>query len=75
MHLKFSGNIHIRIYSMELNHDLHCTENPIYVFPEMKLRGLVPNFYIHVSVSNLYIPGIGLPIWKQHDRQTDPGNI
>jgi hypothetical protein len=21
---------------------LHCTENPIYVFPEMKLLGLVP---------------------------------
>ncbi len=28
---------------------------PIYVFPEMKLRGLVPNS-IHVSVSSLYIP-------------------
>jgi hypothetical protein len=40
----------------------HCTENPIYVFPEMKLRGLVPNSYIHVSVSELYIPRIGLPI-------------
>ncbi len=26
---------------------VHCTENPIYVFPEMKLRGLVPNSYIH----------------------------
>jgi hypothetical protein len=25
----------------------HCTENPIYVFPETKLRGLVPNSYIH----------------------------
>jgi hypothetical protein len=25
----------------------------------MKLCGLVPNFYIHVSVSNLYIPTIG----------------
>ncbi len=23
----------------------HCTENPIYVFPEMKRRGLVPNSY------------------------------
>ncbi len=36
---------------------LHCTENPIYVFPEMKLCGHVPNSYIHVSVSDLYIPG------------------
>jgi|LakMenEpi03Aug12_release.lakeMendotaPanAssembly.Ray.scaffolds.fasta_scaffold673048_1 hypothetical protein len=34
---------------------MHCTENPIYVFPEMKLSGLVPNSYIQVSVSNLYI--------------------
>jgi hypothetical protein len=25
----------------------------------MKLRGLVPSFYIHVSVSDLYIPTIG----------------
>ncbi len=24
--------------------------------PRMKLRGLVPNSYIHVSVSDLYIP-------------------
>jgi hypothetical protein len=39
---------------------MHCTEiRTIYVFPEMKLRGLVPNFYIHVSVSDLYIPTIG----------------
>jgi hypothetical protein len=40
----------------------YCIENPIYVFPEMKLRGLVSNSYIHVSVRNLYIPRIGLPI-------------
>jgi hypothetical protein len=35
-------------------------EDPNYVFPEMKLRGLVPNFHIHVSVSASYIPTIGL---------------
>jgi hypothetical protein len=52
----------------------HCTENPIYVFPEMKLSGLVPNAHIHVSVSDLYIPRIGLPIWLQKKSQTDPGN-
>ncbi len=28
----------------------HCKQNPIYVFPEMKLRDIVPNFNIHVSV-------------------------
>ncbi len=36
----------------------HCTENPIYVFPEMNLHGLVPNSYIHVSVSDLRFPGL-----------------
>jgi hypothetical protein len=40
----------------------HCTANSKQIFPEMKLHSLVPNFHIHVSVSNLYITGIGLPI-------------
>ncbi len=67
----------------------HCNKNPIYVFLEMNLRGLVPNFYlyidvrdlfipnsyIHESVSNLYIPRNGLPSWLQQNRQTNPGNI
>jgi hypothetical protein len=30
-----------------------CTENLKEIFPEMKLRGLVPNSSIHVSVSDL----------------------
>jgi hypothetical protein len=30
----------------------HCTNNPIYVLPEKELRGLSPNSYIHVSVSD-----------------------
>jgi hypothetical protein len=54
---------------------MQCTENPIYVFPEMKLRGLVPNFYIHVAESDLYIPRICLPVWLQQNRHTDPWNI
>jgi hypothetical protein len=48
--------------------DQHCTENPIYVFPEIKLRDLVPNSYIHVSVSDLYIPRIGMPVLLQADQ-------
>jgi hypothetical protein len=38
----------------------------------MKLRGLVPNsyIYVHVSVSELYIPMIGPPILQQN-RRTD----
>ena len=31
--------------------------------------------YIHISVSDLYITTIGLPIWLQKSRWTDPGNI
>jgi hypothetical protein len=37
---------------------LHCNENPIYVFLFWELRGLSPNFRIHVSVSDLCIPRI-----------------
>jgi hypothetical protein len=40
----------------------------------MELRGFSPNFHIHVSVSNLYIPMIGLPILLQENMWTDPGN-
>jgi hypothetical protein len=36
---------------------------------------LVPNSYIHVSVNDLHFPRIGLPIWLQQNRQTDPGNL
>ncbi len=54
---------------------IHCTENRIHKFPEKELRGLSPNSYIHVSVSNLYIPRIDPHIWLQQKRQADPGNI
>jgi hypothetical protein len=37
---------------------IHFTENSKQIFPEIKLRGLVPNSYIHVSVGDLYIPMI-----------------
>ncbi len=53
----------------------HGTKNPIYVFPERKLRGFILNSYNHVSVINLYIPRVGLSIWLQQNRQTDLGNI
>jgi hypothetical protein len=54
---------------------LHCNENPIHVVPEKEFRGLSPNFRIYVSVSDLYIPRIGLPILLQENMRTDPGNI
>ena len=54
---------------------VHCKENPIYVFSEKELPGLHPIFYIHVYVSDLYIPRIGPHILLQQNRQTDHGNI
>jgi hypothetical protein len=48
------------------------TENSKQLFPEMKLRGSSPNSCIHISVRDLYIPTIGLPILLQG---TDLGNI
>ncbi len=53
----------------------HCTENWEKIFPERKQRGISPNFNIHISVCDLYIPTIGLPIWLQENRWTDLGNI
>jgi hypothetical protein len=35
---------------------MHCNGNPRYVFLFYELRGLSPNFHIHVSVSDFYIP-------------------
>ena len=34
-------------------------ENLKQILPEKEYRGLSPNFHIHVSVSDLYIPSIG----------------
>ncbi len=44
---------------------MHCNENPIYLYPEIKLHGLIPNSYINISVSDLYTSRIGLPVWLQ----------
>jgi hypothetical protein len=41
------------------------TENSKQLFPGKELLGHSPNFHIHVSVSNLYIPTIDLPILLQ----------
>ncbi len=45
----------------------HFTENSKQIFPEMKLRGLVPNSYTQISVSDLYSPTIGLPYLLQEN--------
>ncbi len=54
---------------------MHCKEICIYVFPGMELRALSPNFHIHVSVNDLYIPTFGPPIVLQQNRKTDQRNI
>ncbi len=54
---------------------LHCKQDPTYVFPEMKLCRLVPNFHSHVSASSLYIPTMSPTILLQENRRTDHGNI
>ncbi len=41
------------------------TENSKQIFPEKELRGHSPNLHIHVSVRDLYIPTIDLPILLQ----------
>jgi hypothetical protein len=54
----------------------------IYVFPAMKLifpkqnyHIQFPSSYTHISVRDLYISRIGLPIRLQGNMWTDPGNI
>jgi hypothetical protein len=54
---------------------------PIYVFPEMKLlfpiqnyNVLSPSSYTHISVRDLNISRIGLPILLQGNMWSDPGN-
>ncbi len=47
---------------------LHCNENPVYAFLFWELRGLSPNFHIHVSQDRS-------PNFLQQNRQTNPGKI
>ncbi len=58
------GGLWIAHYTLQR----YCTENLKKIFPERKLRGLSPNFYIHISVSDFFIPRICLPIWLQQNR-------
>ncbi len=57
-----------------------CTAKNLYRkfetnIPRRDLRGHKPNFHIHVSVSDLYIPTIDLPNLLQENMWTDHGNI
>jgi hypothetical protein len=44
---------------MNCKNGLHCKENPIYVFLFWELRGVRPNFHIHVHLKAIYLfPGL-----------------
>jgi hypothetical protein len=51
----------LRVYALQKTN----TENSKQTFPDKELCGHSPNFHIHVSVSDLYIPTIDLPILLQ----------
>jgi hypothetical protein len=57
----------------------HCKETipkiQTKIIPEQDMHRVSPNFHIHVSVSDLYISRIGLPILLQENMWTDSGNI
>ncbi len=53
----------------------HNTEYSKQIFPEKELRGLSPNSYIYVSVSDLYFTTIGLPILLLENKWTHGGNV
>jgi hypothetical protein len=44
-------------------------ENWKQIFSEKEYRGLSPNFHIHVSVSELYFPTMGLPVLLEEIRR------
>ncbi len=58
----------LRMAVETLDFPLVCTlqrqnvENVKQIFPEKEYPGLSPNFHSHVSVSELYIPTMGLPV-------------
>jgi hypothetical protein len=54
--------LHIGCHGISYFILLHCNEKTIYIFLFWELRDLSPNFHIHVSVTDLYIPRIGLHI-------------
>jgi hypothetical protein len=51
------------------------TENSKQIFPEKEMRGHSPNFHIRVSVSDLYIPTMDLPILLKVNMWTDRENM
>jgi hypothetical protein len=64
--MEYKGRVLIKIRPMSIPYDLiHCKDKmPTklkQIFPEKEYQGLSLNFHIRVSVSELYIPTMGLP--------------
>ncbi len=55
--------------------DIFLVRKKEYLFPEKELRGLSPNFRIHVSMSDQDIPTYGPPIFLQQNRQSAQRNL
>jgi hypothetical protein len=53
---------HLSYLSNTIELQRQNAENFKQIFPEKECRGLSPNFHIHVSESELYIPTMGLPV-------------
>jgi hypothetical protein len=64
---RVKGCAWLRTYTLQRTN----TKNLKQIFPEKKLRSQSPNFHIHVSVSDLYIPTINLPTPLQEIQYVD----
>jgi hypothetical protein len=65
-------------YSQTAPSQIHCKDTVLKIRNKFSQEGIArpqSHFHIHVSVSDLYIPRIGLPILLQENMWTDPGNI
>jgi hypothetical protein len=69
------SGVHVESSSRVLTLQKHNTENSKHVVTGKELRGFSPNSYIHDSVSDLYIPLVGLPILLQENRCAEGGNL
>ncbi len=55
-------DLHHPLPTTEEQSQVRCNGNSVYIFLFWEYRGLSPNIYIHVSLSDLYIPRISLHI-------------
>ena len=74
MHL-FTRVVRIQLVTYTSALQRNNTENSALLLSGKELHGRSPSFHIHVSVSDLCIPTIDLPILLQENMWTDPGKI